>query len=176
MCHLKTNFWSEKVQFLHSFNDGTVSSPLIEGDGGPALLGRIFRNFVSLGCIFKICYKSQVFHLSALGLSKSGIVSALGCQKGDFVSAPDKIFNCCTALGKNLSVGRHVTLTLPVRMYLVPTPSTKGGGGGGQGGGGLSQLSCDLENRILYKRQLAIAGHRTIHERLKNGKIYDVKS
>ena len=47
---------------------------------------------------------SQLFHFSALGLPKWGIVSTLGCQKRDFVSTLGSIFNCCTALGKNLSV------------------------------------------------------------------------
>ena len=38
--------------------------------------------------------------------------------------------------------------TLPVRKYLVPTPSTKG-----EGGGGLSRPPYDLENGRLYKLQ-----------------------
>ena len=39
-------------------------------------------------------------------------------------------------------------LTLPVRKYLVPTPSTKGGGGG------VESTPYDLENGRFYKLQL----------------------
>ena len=37
-------------------------------------------------------------------------MSALGCQKLDLMSALGSIFNCCTALGKNLGVEPPVTL------------------------------------------------------------------
>ena len=39
-----------------------------------------------------------------------GYSAPLGCQKWDFVSALRSIFNCCTAPGKNLSVGTPITL------------------------------------------------------------------
>ena len=42
----------------------------------------------------------------------------------------------------------HINLSLPVRRYLLLTPSTKGGGGGGGRGG------YDLENGRLYRVQL----------------------
>ena len=47
-------------------------------------------------------------------------------------------------------------LTIPVRMYLVPTPSTKGRG--------LSRPHNDLENGRLYKLQFWQAT-MTIYER-----------
>ena len=50
--------------------------------------------------------------------------------------------------------------TLPVRKYLVPTPSTKGGGGGG----GVEPTPHDFENGRLYNLQLWQA-IRTIYER-----------
>ena len=94
-------------------------SPLREGARGfDTFLGPIFRTFcMLLGLIFQIfCplwvpflsfhpFKVVLFHLSTLGLSKRGIMSALGCQKLDFVSALGSIFNCFTTLGWHLSVG-----------------------------------------------------------------------
>ena len=57
------------------------------------------------------------------------------------------------------------SLTLPVRRYLVPTPSTKEGRGGGGGGGRMVEPTPhDLENGQLYKLQLWQA-IRTIYER-----------
>ena len=41
---------------------------------------------------------SQLFHLSANGLLKWGIVPGLGYQKWDFVSVLGSLLNCCTAL------------------------------------------------------------------------------
>ena len=55
-------------------------------------------------------------------------------------------------------IPREPVLTLPVRRYLVPTPSTKGVGGG------LSRPPYDLENGRFYKLQLWQA-IRTIYER-----------
>ena len=65
-----------------------------------------------------------------------------------------------TVYGTFLDKGIYICFlyfTLPVRRYLVPTPSTKGGGG-------VSQPPYDLENGRLHKLQLRQA-IRTIYER-----------
>ena len=70
---------------------------------------------------------SQIFHLSALGPSECGIVSALGCQKWDFVSVLGSIFNCSTTEGKNLSVGPLSPYLRSARwaFYLIVRVSNK---------------------------------------------------